>query len=250
VPEGRPHRTTTRNQGGGGKGKGGERSEDAEDSGDESEGESDEGGDSGESEESGERGRQGGRAGSIGRRVQGPAHGPPLPDVNYEPICLLAHPLPLRYGLPCRCWMYHCIYNSTELPLSTVDPQWHIKGPNVVHSWAMSLYKPLPNSDKDNAPSPPRTRRAGDIFQQDGRQVVLNAALDSNRLQEQLPGPDSLKLAARFKTTTAQGIQKFTARKERRQQLPTEVPKPLPTQKELYRNKKTGKVLPAGERAE
>ena len=82
------------------------------------------------------------------------------------------------------------------------------------------------------------------------QQVVLDAALDINRLQEQLQGPDSLKLAAWFKTTAAQGIKEFTARKQRQQQLPTELPKPLPNQKELRRNKKTGKVLLGREKAE
>jgi hypothetical protein len=247
VTEGRPTKATARNQEGGGEGEARERWEDAEGSGSESQPESDETDDGDESEEDGGRKRPGGHVGSRGVRAQGPANGPPLPDVNYEPICLLAHSLPLRYGLPCRCWMYHCIYNGTALPLSAVDPRWHIKGPDFVRSWVMSLYEPLPDSETDGAPPPPRNRRAGDIFQQDGRQVVLNAALDINRLQEQLPGPDSLKLAAWFKTTTAEGIREFTTRNERRQQLPTEVPKPLPTQKELRR---TGKVLLASKRAE
>lgn len=53
--------------------------------------------------------------------------------------CIYDCELPLRYGLPCKCWLYSCVANSIPIPISLIHPRWLIEGPSFVISWRMSL---------------------------------------------------------------------------------------------------------------
>jgi hypothetical protein len=55
------------------------------------------------------------------------------------PICPLACALPLRYGLPCKHWMYPAFLRGCQLPLSLFHPRWLFDGLPVLHErWYMS----------------------------------------------------------------------------------------------------------------
>ena len=50
-------------------------------------------------------------------------------------VCMID--LPSRYGLPCRCWLYHCIIDVIPIPISLIHPRWFFDGPPFVVSWRM-----------------------------------------------------------------------------------------------------------------
>lgn len=52
--------------------------------------------------------------------------------------CVYNCEMPLRYGLPCKCWLYSCIVNFIPIPISLIHPRWFID-PSFVISWRMTL---------------------------------------------------------------------------------------------------------------
>jgi hypothetical protein len=54
------------------------------------------------------------------------------------PMCPSACALPLRYGLPCKHWMYPAFRRGCQLPLSLFHPRWFFNGPLVLYErWHM-----------------------------------------------------------------------------------------------------------------
>jgi hypothetical protein len=51
-------------------------------------------------------------------------------DYNAFSCCISGCELPVRYGLPCRHWMYRSIQEEEPLPLSLFHPRWHFDGPS------------------------------------------------------------------------------------------------------------------------
>ena len=54
-------------------------------------------------------------------------------------ICVYDCEMPLRYGLPCKCWLNSCIVNFIPIPISLIHPRWFIDGPSFVISWRKTL---------------------------------------------------------------------------------------------------------------
>jgi hypothetical protein len=55
------------------------------------------------------------------------------------PMYTLACTLPLRYGLPCKHWIYPAFVRGCQLPLSLFYLRWLFDGPLVLHErWQMS----------------------------------------------------------------------------------------------------------------
>lgn len=46
--------------------------------------------------------------------------------------CPLEYELPLRWGLPCRHWMYLTFVNESAIPLSLMHPCWFFDGPDYL----------------------------------------------------------------------------------------------------------------------
>ena len=183
--------------------------------------------------------------------AEGPENGPPLPDVHLGPVCLLACPLPLRFSLPCRCWLFHCLRNRNPIPLSLLHPRWIIDGPPFVQQWSMSLYETVQSSDDEDPPArEPRDRGEGDAFRNDGEQLILNTSLAALEAQKELTGPEAIKFASYMKSATDVAVTKFKERAAKQLLLPPELPKALPAQKELRRDARTRKVLIGPVRAE
>jgi len=57
------------------------------------------------------------------------------PDIG----CSFGCELPVRFGLPCRHWMYSSVVEDCPLPLSLFHPRWLFDGPAVLYDrWVMS----------------------------------------------------------------------------------------------------------------
>lgn len=67
--------------------------------------------------------------------------------------------MPLRYGLPCKCWLYDCVVGYTPIPISLIHPRWFFNGPFVVlSSWRMTLDYQLNFKDMLNLARAGRTQ--------------------------------------------------------------------------------------------
>jgi hypothetical protein len=176
---------------------------------------------------------------------------PETPDLDYEPICLLDCQLPIRYGLPCRCFLFHCMLNQDPIPLSFIHPRWHCNGPDIVRDWHMSRVEitPIQHQTREHAQHP-RDRDGGDLFQRNGKELILNKSLDILKTHERLTAPEQIKFAITVKDTIDKVSKVFQDRREKQQVMPSEIPKALPTQKQLRKDKQTKRVMLAHDRAE
>lgn len=46
---------------------------------------------------------------------------------------------PMRYGLPCECWLFPCIQLNIPISISLIHPHWFFDGPSKVVSYNMSF---------------------------------------------------------------------------------------------------------------
>lgn len=65
-----------------------------------------------------------------------------VPDPPVIPGCVLGCGLPIRMGLPCRCWMWVCLEGDrpkTPIPISLIHPRWLLDGPGAHYTpWTIS----------------------------------------------------------------------------------------------------------------
>jgi hypothetical protein len=86
--------------------------------------------------------------------------------------CQISCELPLRYGIPCKCWMSYFYLNDLPLPANLFDPRWLLDGPeSVKKGWKVSL----DNEDYDQSTSLEQ-RYAGDRFADRGGEMILQTA--------------------------------------------------------------------------
>ena len=52
--------------------------------------------------------------------------------------CVFDCELHLRYGLPCKCWLYSII-DSVPIPVSLIHPRWFFDSPPYAVSWQMTF---------------------------------------------------------------------------------------------------------------
>lgn len=51
-----------------------------------------------------------------------------------EPVgkcCFCECELPMRFQLPCQCWLYQCVVDSIPIPLSLIHPRWFYDGSSI-----------------------------------------------------------------------------------------------------------------------
>lgn len=60
------------------------------------------------------------------------------PDVEND-TCKLECALPIQFGLPCKCFLYHCLDRSEPITPSLIHPRWFLDGPLYVpkNGWRM-----------------------------------------------------------------------------------------------------------------
>ena len=70
-------------------------------------------------------------------------------DMTKENVCCpLECELPLRWGLPCRYWMYSAFVDETPIPLSLIYPRWLFNGPDYLETSRHMSYL-MGSSSKD-----------------------------------------------------------------------------------------------------
>ena len=53
--------------------------------------------------------------------------------------CISKCKLPIRFGLPCKCWLYQGVIDQIPILISIIYSRWFYKGPPFVVSWKMSF---------------------------------------------------------------------------------------------------------------
>jgi hypothetical protein len=93
-------------------------------------------------------------------------------EFDLEKGCQYQCELLVRYGIPCRHWMYVAYSRECQLPLSLFHPRWPLYGPVVVRRrWKMTW-------DKDDLPLPRQlTLEGSDRFRKRGTEMVKTIAL-------------------------------------------------------------------------
>jgi hypothetical protein len=114
-------------------------------------------------------------------------------EFNPEIGCQTECPLPLRFGIPCQCWMAYFYEHNLPLPLPLFHPRWLIDGPPVLHEqWHMRIDNP--NYDLSSL-EVREERYAGDKFVNRGAQVILNAAAKLQSHHQTLPPEEAFAFA-------------------------------------------------------
>lgn len=161
--------------------------------------------------------------------------------------CPLGCELPLRWGLPCRHWMYHTLFDESAIPLSLVPPRWFFDGPDYLEQqWNMNYshdqeftYAFLPNAtinpsaasevypSQEIKTEAKYERHAGDQYQNHGQSLILDVALQVVEKQKEFSGAAAEEFAQTFKVQTAKIVEAVKAREEKRKILPPQLPLPL-----------------------
>jgi hypothetical protein len=138
--------------------------------------------------------------------------------------CKLGCELPLRYGLPCKHWLYKAFIDDVAIPISLFHPRWLLDGPSVLHKrWIMDWDSPS-NIQPDTSSS---SRHAGDRYARRGEDLILEAALAAIEKHKSLPPGQ----AEGFALTFIKGVDKLNVAQDKltesRRLLPAMLPEPL-----------------------
>lgn len=103
--------------------------------------------------------------------------------------------LPLRFGIPCRCWMAHFCYCGEPILLSLFHPRWLFDGPPALSEpWKMGL-----NNVEYDQSIILEDRYKGDRFAGRGNQLIIDTALLMAEKHANLPPGEAAKFAIAFK---------------------------------------------------
>ncbi len=129
-------------------------------------------------------------------------------DPEPEQGCQLLCQLPLRYGLPCKCWLYQCIVEEIPIPISLIHPRWLYDGPDYVAGWSMSFDPDLePSEYMENVIGDNKLdeSKSGDKFAQRGANLIEGSALKALDFHKSIPQSHRAEKYAR-------GLEKYTER--------------------------------------
>ena len=103
--------------------------------------------------------------------------------------------LPLRFGIPCKCWMAHFYYCGEPILLSLFHPRWLFDGPPALSEpWKMRL-----NNVEYDQSTILEDRYKGDRFAGRGNQLIIDTALLMAEKHANLPPGEAAKFAIAFK---------------------------------------------------
>jgi hypothetical protein len=162
--------------------------------------------------------------------------------------CHFSCELPVRYGLPCRHWMYTSVIEQCQLPLSLFHPRWHFDGPAVLYSrWIMTWNPRELNEDIELTLA---DRYIGDRHGTRGVERVEESAFAVlDKLRSLPPG-----MAEPFANAFANGAEKLLSHHEEklanRKQLPLMLPEPLVNETNLQYRKGKRRAMTGPEIAE
>jgi hypothetical protein len=173
-------------------------------------------------------------------------------EEEFDPVvgCLHTCQLPLRFGIPCRHWMYLSFSSSPkneddgdthrQLPLSLFHPQWYLDGPSVVRDpWRItweSVRKPPPRvrmahaqgSDSAEEEVEDEEEEERSRFARRGEEMVNHTARGVVKLLRTLPLGDAGNLAVALRDTAQELVTRQVVKTQRRQEAPSELPAALP----------------------
>ncbi|KAL6405702.1 hypothetical protein AUP68_10838 [Ilyonectria robusta] len=132
-----------------------------------------------------------------------------------KPGCPFACELPLRYSLPCRHWLYEAVVRSWAIPLTLLHPRWLLDGPPVVRNWTMSYGEQTVPEDAENL---------GDRYQDGGRNMILQSALEVVRVQGSFTGQQAEEFSRLFRLQNDRLMAGFRKQEESRTLLPPRLP--------------------------
>jgi hypothetical protein len=136
--------------------------------------------------------------------------------------CQISCELPLRYGIPCKCWMSYFYLNDLPLPANLFDPRWLLDGPeSVKKGWKVSL----DNEDYDQSTSLEQ-RYAGDRFADRGGEMILQTAVRIAEQHKNLPPEDAERFAFAFKELNEKLANRQNEKLKNREEFPAKFPEP------------------------
>jgi hypothetical protein len=110
--------------------------------------------------------------------------------------CQLSCEFPIRYGIPCKCWMAYFYDKNTPVPLGMFHPRWLYDGPAVLtKKWEMAL----DNTAHIRQVEPSRAageRYTGQRFANRGSQLIIDTAFEMAEYHKSLPAGEGTKFAA------------------------------------------------------
>ena len=129
-------------------------------------------------------------------------------EFNRDEGCSFGCELPVRYGLPCRHWMYASIVEKCQLPLSLFHPRWHLDGPSVLYDrWVMTWN---PELDEEGGPAL-ASRYTGDRYAARGLQWAEESALAVLEKLKNLPAG----MAELFANTFIKGAESLLTQQDK-----------------------------------
>ena len=136
--------------------------------------------------------------------------------------CQLFCQLPLRFGIPCKCWMAYFYSNDLPLPPNLFDPRWLFDGPPVLYeTWEMRIDNP----DYSQA-TVFEDRYAGDRFADRGGQLIIDTAVLMAEKHKNLPPEDAVKFAFAFKEVSNTLAARQDQKLKGKEAFPPRLPEP------------------------
>jgi MULE transposase-like protein len=166
------------------------------------------------------------------------------PDVG----CSFGCELPIRFGLPCRHWMYASVVEECPLPLSLFHPRWLFDGPAVLYDrWVMGWdpEQPFPEMGPTLA-----NRHASDRYTARGlHRAEASALAVLDKLKDLPPG-----MAEAFADSFTKGTESLLAQQAKklasRKDFPPVLPEPLKEETPLLYRKGKKRAMTGEELAQ
>jgi hypothetical protein len=144
-------------------------------------------------------------------------------EFDTEKGCQERCQLPLRYRLPCKCWMAYFYVRKLAIPLNIFHPRWLIDGPSVLQEqWTIRL----DNQDYSQSVVA-EDRYAGDRFARRGSQLILDIALLIAEKHKSLPPGQAENFALAFKTISDTLSERQDKKLQRLRDMPSRLPDPV-----------------------
>jgi hypothetical protein len=136
--------------------------------------------------------------------------------------CQLFCQLPLRFAIPCKCWIAYFYSNDLPLPPNLFDPRWLFDGPPVLYEmWEMRIDNP----DYSQA-TVFEDRYAGDRFADRGGQLIIDTAVLMAEKHKNLPPEDAAKFAFAFKEVSNTLAARQDQKLKGKEAFPPRLPEP------------------------
>jgi hypothetical protein len=146
-------------------------------------------------------------------------------ELDPEVGCLFGCELPIRFGLPCRHWMYASVIEECPLLLSLFHPQWLFDGPAVLHNrWVMRWDPEQPLLEMGPTLA---DRHAGDRYTARGLHRAEASALAVLNKLKDLPPGKAEAFADSFTKGTESLLDQQAKKLASRKDFPLVLPEPL-----------------------